>query len=898
MDRFDVMEASLSVSLVALLVLVAPSRGDHLHYGILAEAKVRIRELEALVTAQRNSPNPVAVDNSLFVGYLQDPRDLEIALTMFQREITFCGVGTPGSTERESFCSAVLERTGSHFDVDQFVQGLPKAFGTRDPRDLEKARTQKWPPRHLVQLCIHQYAKIGLYSVHPVANVKALQALLDENTLETHTLTNHVANLACLVAFTAQVTVMHRLESAFSGSDPDAYLRAVLSLVPRLLIEEPSVRSLEAFTSIATYLGPLGHTTTVDSLLAVAVRMIYSLGAHRPSVVIEAEEGEHLRNIFWYIYGFDKTLAIRFGRPPLFNDVDLDLRLPDGYVSSCSDDHFFMRPLSSQHVIHPSDLRMNLIKSKIHTLLYSDHGRAQPGAKRLQYIRELDEELNALKSSFPDSCWPDVFATGPTPDYTFHDLSLRGVNLHLDYYFCLGKIHGASSAYGSSSQSWSFLPSSAELFYQESRIILLYVYRVRHALNWHTFWIWAQYILTAVVSLFRFIIAFPTAETFDSDIQILETIADIFSELDRDLTNQGSASELRKTMAWIAAADFDVKIVICGNHDVTLDAPFYYSNSINFHSKHPESPRECLEIITNASPSVVFLQHQSALVRLRKAVGPNTIFKVFGSPYSQCDGNWAFLYEAHEAEQLWRDIPLDADVVVTHMPPHLRCELDNEPPTESSGLAVTGCAGLRERLRTVRPCVAVCGHVHGARGYERIRWGSSVHVAAASEGDEGEPKHTEDQIVGGVLPPQESKKQSLVDLTGKRAPRLENDGLGFSRANSLFPSSNPPDVVVLPSRRPGAPLDGTEGSRANAVEADTEPEAESADGEQIPAQRRETCIVNAAITATNWPHHGGRKFHPGPIVVDLELPVWTNDRPETIATREYRSSSDCIGNRA
>ncbi|RDW93311.1 metallophosphatase domain-containing protein [Aspergillus mulundensis] len=356
-----------------------------------------------------------------------------------------------------------------------------------------------------------------------------------------------------------------------------------------------------------------------------------------------------------------------------------------------------------------------------------------------------------------------------------------------------------------------------------------------------------------------------------------------------DLTNQGSASELRKTMAWIVAADFEVKIVICGqyrllkqgqagNHDITLDAPFYNSNSTKFQNKHIEIPQECLEIVTNASPSVVFLQHQSALVRLRKAGGPNTIFKVFGSPYSQCDGNWAFLYEAHEAEQLWRDIPLDADVVVTHMPPRLRCEPDNERSTERPGAAVTGCVGLRERLRAVRPCLAVCGHVHGARGYERVRWGSSA--AAARVGDEGENNHIEDEIVKGVLPPRGSKKQSLVDLTGKRAPRLDNEGLGFSRAVSLFPSSSPPDVVILPSRRPGLRLDLAGISRLNAV-ADTDAEAESADLEQIRTQRRETCIVNAAITATNWPHHGGRKFHPGPIVVDLELPVWTNGRPES-----------------
>lgn len=31
-----------------------------------------------------------------------------------------------------------------------------------------------------------------------------------------------------------------------------------------------------------------------------------------------------------------------------------------------------------------------------------------------------------------------------------------------------------------------------------------------------------------------------------------------------DLTNQGSITELRKTINWVAAADFEVKIVICG----------------------------------------------------------------------------------------------------------------------------------------------------------------------------------------------------------------------------------------------------------------------------------------------------------------------------------------------
>jgi hypothetical protein len=41
-------------------------------------------------------------------------------------------------------------------------------------------------------------------------------------------------------------------------------------------------------------------------------------------------------------------------------------------------------------------------------------------------------------------------------------------------------------------------------------------------------------------------------------------------------------------------------------------------------------------------------------------------------------------------------------------------------------------------------------------------------------------------------------------------------------------------------------------------------------------RRKETCIINAAIMASNWPHkgNGGKKFNK-PIVVDIDLPVWS-----------------------
>lgn len=282
-----------------------------------------------------------------------------------------------------------------------------------------------------------------------------------------------------------------------------------------------------------------------------------------------------------------------------------------------------------------------------------------------------------------------------------------------------------------------------------------------------------------------------------------------------------------------------------GNHDITLDAPFY-ATSAKAHNKHSESPSECLDILRAASPSILFLQHQSALVRLCKPDGPNTVFKVFGSPYSQSTGNWAFLYEDDEAERLWSQIPLDADVVVTHTPPRGLCDGQFDPGSEAH--RSMGCEALRKRFGRVRPYLAVCGHVHQARGFERVRWADTCSSGVGGE----------EEVVKGVLPPQGSKKQSLVDLTGKRASRLDNDG--FSEEASF--DADAQNFQILP-QQPDDTLHGADESSSQSHDPEDQ------------ARRRETCIVNAAITATNWPHRGGRAFHAGPIVVDLELPVWT-----------------------
>ncbi|KAJ5677706.1 uncharacterized protein N7477_003339 [Penicillium maclennaniae] len=302
-------------------------------------------------------------------------------------------------------------------------------------------------------------------------------------------------------------------------------------------------------------------------------------------------------------------------------------------------------------------------------------------------------------------------------------------------------------------------------------------------------------------------------------------------------------SELRRTMDWISEADFEIKLIVAGNHDITLDPEFYAQHGQGLHGDQLEDPRQCVEVITRWKPSVQLLQHQAATIRLTRADGPKTSFKVFGSPYSQFQGNWAFGYESSKAKALWDSIPLDTDIIVTHTPPRSHC--DQKP----NGKFV-GCDALRRALNRVRPPLAICGHVHEGRGYEIIRWQPAL-IRARPDAD------GVDGFTRGVLPSTGSKKQSLVDLTDKRGPRLDNEGFSCSLPASASPMS--PSGVSAVSGQGCAP---------SVSAADTHGLDQA-----LHTLRKETCIVNAAIVATSWPHRGGKRFH-APIVVDLELPVW------------------------
>lgn len=254
----------------------------------LADTQARVEELEAALRAARESsghtenlitvplvksfsstPESLVTQPPKNVNFVPDTHSPDAALAAFRWHLEYCGLGSALSTTRAAFSSEIYRRTGCSFDLDDFFSDLVDSFHSQGLGSIRLATTAKWPPAPLVQRCVKNYAKSGLYSLFPFADADALQMLLDAGVLN-HPQSTRAANRAVLIAFTANVTQMHRHDPAFQDTEPDAYAQAALSLLPEILMETPDLRTLEAVNMLVSL--PIAFLSTVQTLIFVDAR--------------------------------------------------------------------------------------------------------------------------------------------------------------------------------------------------------------------------------------------------------------------------------------------------------------------------------------------------------------------------------------------------------------------------------------------------------------------------------------------------------------------------------------------------------------------------------------------------------------------------------------------------
>ncbi|KAJ9649331.1 hypothetical protein H2201_004337 [Coniosporium apollinis] len=214
-----------------------------------------------------------------------------------------------------------------------------------------------------------------------------------------------------------------------------------------------------------------------------------------------------------------------------------------------------------------------------------------------------------------------------------------------------------------------------------------------------------------------------------------------------DLTMIGHLEEYKKAIEMMRNIDAELKLVIAGNHDISLDKDYFEREGMRMHRQKWD--RNCSEKALEMwkgdyakSTGITYLEEGT----YEFTISNGAKFSVYASPYQPEFCNWAFPYERHEdrynppnrvawearaiAQNPIPDFP-NVDIVMTHGPPFGRLDT-----TVFSGEHV-GCSHLLSAMRRAKPRLHCFGHIHEGWGAERVVWskGSSAQSFVSGSSD-------------------------------------------------------------------------------------------------------------------------------------------------------------------
>jgi len=187
-----------------------------------------------------------------------------------------------------------------------------------------------------------------------------------------------------------------------------------------------------------------------------------------------------------------------------------------------------------------------------------------------------------------------------------------------------------------------------------------------------------------------------------------------------DISSLGRKSEVERFVKWFNGIDnYTNKVFIAGNHDMSFDSERLLRDKLAHFEGKTEYDTECAEgkpdwlkelLGIHLRPNVFYLENSFVVL---------DDIKIWGSPITPSFGyGWGFnKNRGYDINEVWNEIPMDTDIVITHGPIHSYCDR-----TSREGLNV-GCEQLYHRLNEVRPQLHFSGHIHEAYGYRHTDWG-------------------------------------------------------------------------------------------------------------------------------------------------------------------------------
>jgi Icc-related predicted phosphoesterase len=160
-----------------------------------------------------------------------------------------------------------------------------------------------------------------------------------------------------------------------------------------------------------------------------------------------------------------------------------------------------------------------------------------------------------------------------------------------------------------------------------------------------------------------------------------------------DLSSMGYEHEITEFCKWYDKLNnYDTKVFIAGNHDWGFQ----------------DDPEKALQIV-NSYKTIDYLQDDLLMV----GEDYDKMVKIWGSPWQPEFYNWAFNLprNGEELKSKWDMIIPDVDILVTHGPAWGYVDKVIGNPMN------LGCELLGEKIKTIKPKIHVCGHIHSGFGY-------------------------------------------------------------------------------------------------------------------------------------------------------------------------------------
>lgn len=168
-----------------------------------------------------------------------------------------------------------------------------------------------------------------------------------------------------------------------------------------------------------------------------------------------------------------------------------------------------------------------------------------------------------------------------------------------------------------------------------------------------------------------------------------------------DATSRGTLAEMKAFLTWFETQPHQHKIFVAGNHDML---------AADDHS--------LFEMLLEEHPTITYLEDSGTEI-----MG----LRFYGTPWVSWCGDWAFVANSAERYEIWKQIPTETDVLVTHSPIYQILDLCKNGDK-------VGCQYLRDEvINRIKPKLLLHGHIHEAYGQHQLEHTLVANCAQLNE---------------------------------------------------------------------------------------------------------------------------------------------------------------------